>query len=447
MSGVTFFLYFLALIAVLNAGLARWRRLLAVLWVLSALALVSITSRWPYGYPVLVLGREVQIGQATTWHMLRFQVDPLARQLWRSLWLSIAGWGVVAFLVPEWGEGLAWLPVMVIPALLAFSVQSMWALAWGITLWWAGSLFLIYGGHRGEARGAWQVLIPLIPVSLATFLLLMPPDPNTHQMPVWHIGILALFLLVLAGQVPFHAGLVTLASAGRPLGVAWIWWVHTLAVILGLTRVGHDPKAQWQVQPVLEFLAYLTLIWGGIGALTANRLRQMWGYAVLYNWGLTFSLWLLAPTSLGTWQWTLAVRWLVLGISGLALTTLLSEDSAGELGRISGWARRRPWAVTAWTVSMATLAGVPFTPGFWTQWLIHVHTAMPSPLSWVSLAGGIGVALGLIRALVVLWGPLRDRLLVRERRREATLLALFTVILIGGAFFPQWVTALGRILW
>ena len=450
MSGVTFFLYFLGGITLLDLLVARWRRPVALLWLLTALAALSVMNRWPTDRPVLVLGREVWLARPVVWHMLRFQVDDLARQVGRMFWLSVALWSGVSLLVPRWGEGMGWLPVVVIPAVPALFIQSLWGLGWAMTLWLAGVLLLVYGGRRGEARGTWQWMFPLVPTSLALFLLLLPLDPNTNAVPPWHASILALFLLVLAGQVPLHTGLVALAPAGRPIGVAWAWWVHTLVVLLALARVGMHPSvaaAQWRIHPFLEFLAYATLIWGGLGALSANQLRQMWGYAVLYNWGLTFSLWLLAPTSPGTWQWTLAVRWLALGVTAFALTTLLADGDGGHLARISGWARRRPWAVTAWVVGMATLSGVPFTPGFWTQWLIHVHTVNSSPLSWLSLAGGMGVAIGLMRALVALWGPLKDRLLIREERGEAILLSVLALILIGGAFFPRWMTALGRILW
>ncbi|NPA89977.1 MAG: hypothetical protein GXO55_00765 [Chloroflexi bacterium] len=450
MSGVTFlFLYGLVWSSV--ALLAnRWRRLHALVWMSGALASLWIGARWPEDRPVLVLGREVWLRHPFVWHDLTFRVDAEARHMWWILGLAVLVWSGLAFLLPRWGKGLGWLPLLILTAIPAITVQSVWGVAWGLAIWVLGTTFFTQGGAAGHVHGGWRWSFPLVLAAILGFFLLYPPDPNTAQIPPWQIALTAIILILTTQLFPLHTGLLALTQGSEPIRGAWAWWIHTLVVMVGFIRLGAHAElvqAQWNALDWFQFLAYLTLIWSGVAALTTNNVRRLWGYAALYNWALTFALWIAAPTSRGTWEWTLAVRWLALGIGGFALTTLLSAGETGDLEHLSGWARRRPWSVTAWAISVATLAGVPFTPGFWTQWLVHFHLATASPLSWLALIGGMGVALGLIRALVTLWGPLRDRLLVREGDGESFALIVLSGLLVSGALFPTWLAALGRLLW
>ncbi len=449
MSGVTFLLYFLALVSLFSLLLSRWLRLRALLWLGAALVALWFSAHWPADRPLLVLGQRVWPqgplqGQTMTW-----QMDSMGQHMWRILWASVGVWALASFGVPAWGKGLAWLPFMLFPALMAVSLQSLWALGWMLAFWASGSLIMLLGGTWGPSRGVWQWIFPFALAALVLTFLLVPPDPNRSTLAPWRLQVVTLALLLIVGLVPFHVGQVVLSRTGRPLGVAWVWWIHTLMTMLAFQRTagqtGFSP-AQWRTQEILPFLIWVTLIWAGLGALTSSHVRRLWGYAALYNWALTLALWLLAPTSTETWRWTLAVRWLALGVGAAALTTLLAgeEDALQDL---SGWARRRPWAVTAWAASLATLAGVPFTPGFWSQWLLHVQATTPTPLPWVALLGGVGIMLGAVRALVTLWGPLRRPLLVREGGLAALILGSLAAGMIAGALWPQSLIQLGALLW
>ena len=450
MSGVLFLFQFLLLISLFSVLTGRWLRLQALVWGLAALAALWMVAQWPGDRPVLVLGREVWLQKALRWQYVDMVMDPLGQQVWRVLWLSVLLWSLVAFIVPSWGKGLKWLPFPLLLGIPALTIQSTWALGWALVLAAVGNLILLYGGTPGNGRGVWQWLLPLLIGALALTFLLLPPDPNVTTVAPWRLVVIALFLVLVAAVVPVHVGGVTLAQAGRPLGVAWLWWGQTLLFIIAWKRAVSSADlvpAQWQAQDILQFLAWITLVWAGIGALGASRLRRLWGYAALYNWALTLALWLLAPTSLDTWRWTLVVRWFALGASALALTTLLPDGIDDDIHRLSGWARRRPWAVSAWAAGVATLAGVPFTPGFWSQWLLHVHTTTPTPLPWMALVGGVAIMLGVVRALVALWGPLHEPLLVREDGRAAFLLGTIAIAILAGALWPRWLIHLGALLW
>ena len=449
MSGVAFILELLALISLVVWVFARWPRWQGGIWLVSALFMLWVLGQWPADRPVLVVGHPIWLEGAWSVVGISFQLDSVARAVLRLMWIAIGIWAIGALLVPRWGRGLGWLPVAVFGLFVAVTLQPMWALGWGIAMWAVGVLIVAYGSWPGREWTTWQWLLPPVIGALLLFLLLIWPDPNLTGIEPWRVRVVMGVLVLLSGLVPIHVGAVGLGSNARPMGATWAWWTHSLVMLTLLWRVGSHPgfrPAEWSASPVLLFLTTVTMLWAGLGALSTQDLGRLGGYAALYNWALTLTFWLHAPLNMAGFRWTLAIRLVGLFTVGLALSALADEVRVRTFDHVRGRARRRPWAVAAWAVGLATLAGTPFTPGVWSQWMMHTQIPDAASLPWFSLAGSLGIALGIVRALVALWGPLSTPLLPREEGVSKMVMLVLAMAGIGLSLVPQFVMRLGAFL-
>lgn len=450
MSGVALLLQVVIVAAGVAVLLSRWPRLVGLWWALVALGVLATLAQFPPQGTVLVLTRPVHLAEVLAWGRLSLQLDMTAREGLRMVFVFLALWGGVAPILPEWGRGLAWFGPALLAGVLALTTTSFWALGWALAVWAGLALLPAFGGHLAGTRPVWQWLAPWLLPALALFSLLIWPDPNRVAPEPWRVQVLALALLAWVALAPLHVGLVKVTASARPSAAVWVWWTHTVVVLVAMRRLGFEPgldSAVWRAAAVLQFLAVVTLVWAGAAALTARHVGRLAAYAALYNWALSLALWLAAPENEALVRWTLTTRFVSLNAVGMGLAALLRGSNGRQVEALSGWARRRPWSVALWGVGVASLAGAPFTPGIWTQWMVHRVPVGDLPLAWAAVLGALGVMGGLARALVTLWGPLREPLLLREEGPgQAVLWALSVgIILLGLA--PQALVHIGNWLW
>ena len=95
-------------------------------------------------------------------------------------------------------------------------------------------------------------------------------------------------------------------------------------------------------------------------------------------------------------------------------------------------------------LGLLSLAGLPLTAGFAGQWaLMQVLGSRDWLQAVVILAGALGVAIGVMRSLSTLLGPLQILLLEREERIMILLAALGLVAILVPALRPQvWLNTL-----
>lgn len=449
MTGPGFIIGLLFILSALTSLVGHWPRVRGGLWTAGALFLLWALAAWPVDRPVLVLGQPVWMEWPRVVGHLRLRVDETARLVLRLGLMAVGLWGTAAWLSPTWERGMGWLPLGILPLTVAAMLVPLWGTVWAVAILNVLLLALAQGGQPGHGQALWRWTVPSVVVALAASILLLPPDPNAVEVDTWRLWLVAGVIVTVSGLVPLHVGLTAAGEGGSPTGTVWAWWAHTLAFLVLLRRVGESEAlvpGMWLAAKVLVVLAHVTLVWGGVGAVSSNNVGTLWAYAALYNWGLTVALWTTAPTSVAVLRWTLGVRMVGLGASALGLVAM-EGGYPRTLARLSGWARRRPRAVAAWGLGTATLAGVPFTPGFWSQWLVHEHSSAGTLLPWISLIGGVGVALGLVRALVTLWGPLHERLLPREEGMLTVMLLAVVVGVILLGVMPGNLVRLGVLLW
>ncbi len=449
MSGAAWLLQGLFLMLLGTLLLGRWPRLQGLWWVVIGGGFLWALSSWPADRLILVLGRPLYMGQPLTWGDFDLVLDATARQgLHMMLWAAML-WGGIALLSPAWGRGLTWANLALIGSALAVMSTSLWATGWAVAVWAGLVVFAVTGAHAGKDLRVWQWLVPWVVAALLLFFLLIWEDPNVTGPEMWRVQLVAMALVLWTGLAPLHVGNVNMSASARPLGSAWLWWTQAVVVLTVFHRVNFTPgmeAAFWRVQPVVQSMGILTLAWVGLAALGTRDLGRLTAYAALHNWALCLIMWLAAPGQEEVVRWTLMVRFVGVYAATLGLTALLREHPLRTFDALSGWARRRPWAVAAWAIGIGTLVGAPFTPGIWSQWMMHRLALEGAIIPWVSFLGALGITAGVGRAFIALWGPLHDPLLVREEGAARGLMWAIVVTVVFLALSPQWLNALNLLL-
>lgn len=450
MSGAGWLLQVIVLAILVGGLLSRWPRVLALWWLAVVGFLVWALGHWPEDRLVLILNHPLYMDEPLSIGRFILRLDMGAREAVRMMLVPLGLWAFIAVFVPDWGGGLAWVGLALLGGGMAAMTTAAWAMGWGAAVWAAAAVLPALGGHRARVHGVWQWMLPWLFSALLLFALLIWPDPNRAGGEVWRVQVLAVALMAWTGLVPFHVGQVNLTAGSRPMGSVWLWWSHAVLVLLFVRRLGFEPgmsTAVWRAAPVLQFVGVVTLLWAGGAAISTRDVGRLGAYAALYNWALVLSMWLALPRNEDLVRWTLVVRFVALVAVGVGLTALLRGDDERSFRALSGWARRRPWSVATWAVGVATLAGAPFTPGIWSQWMVHRLPVSGLPLVWAGLIGGVGVIGGLMRALIALWGPLADPLLVREEGLRRALMWAMVAVLVALGLVPHLLVRLSWSLW
>ncbi|MBK8905684.1 MAG: hypothetical protein IPM53_31165 [Anaerolineaceae bacterium] len=291
--------------------------------------------------------------------------------------------------------------------------------------------------RAGSVRGSFRYLLAAV---LAVPLLLivnwqLEAQPTTWLLPPGELAALAA-LLLMAG-FPFHIWLQAVVNEAEPLPLTLVVGVAPLVPLALLFQ-------QFAIYPNLLDAAFRQLIWlsgsltllvGGVLALTAVHLRRAIGSVLLLDMALTI-LCLTLPEQIG---WETAVTLQMGRFSGLLLVAggwqLLKRHQANwPLDRLpTGLGRRSPLSLALLAVGLFSLLGLPFTVGFGGHWrlltavaeLAH-RSAVPWWLPAVALVGlGLGAA-GVLRLVAVL-------LAKPERGEEETAVAdpLWLQIMVG----------------
>ena len=267
------------------------------------------------------------------------------------------------------------------------------------------AFYLLAGSGRGTDRaGAARVTVAFGKVSGAALLIGLllltvksphpPPQPASlalasfAHVPAGAARTTALVLLlagfaVKAGLVPFQVwmprgyavapGPARAIMAGVCVNVAFYGMWRTLALL------GHPPG--W-LAGILLLLGGLTALLGIAHAAVQNRLNRVIAYSSVEYSGLIITGYGVALTGAAVGdQRLIAVGLLAATLQMVAHTaakSLLFTSAAGieapagsdDLEVLRGTARRTPWSGAGLTVGSLTLAGLPPTAGFVSEWFL-----------------------------------------------------------------------------
>jgi NADH-quinone oxidoreductase subunit N len=326
---------------------------------------------------------------------------------------------------------------------VAYMRRSMSCLEAGTKYLILGALstgFLVYGitwifGTTGETNLA-AIRIALSEVPIAN-----------------HPGILfglALILVALGFKIaaaPFQFWAPDVYQGAPTPVTAYLAVASKAAGFLVLIRVLEPffsvPTFQNKIFLVLVLLAALTLIFGNLAAIPQTNFKRLLGYSSIAHAGYL----LVGLAAIGD---AFAGRAVVFYLAGYLLMTFLAflilvpvTKAAGgdDISNFNGLARRAPGLALAMLIGAASLAGVPFTVGFFGKFFIF-EVALNQGLYLLVLIGVVTVASGfyyyfkVIRAMYWQPAPEDSTPVVVSKASSLAIYTLAALILILGVY-PQ----------
>ena len=454
MSGVVVVLSLPLLAALLVYLLRRWPLPSNALAGMAAWALGWLRWRWPNEESVLFLGRVVRVDAPVELLGQTFAMQATAQ--WVLGWLALA---LAAAYLGAWrvSQGRTFSPFgLALLSLFAavLTIQPIW-LAPILLVVMAVSAFVIQAGRQGSTRGALRPLIlPVIVIPLfllaAWYAEQAPLDPESTQALLAASQLASIGLLLLLAPWPLHAPAVSLGEEAPPLVAAWL--LTALAATVVTLLQGLLVQYEWlqgatlfyalptlRLAELLLFGGMATCLWAGLAGAVQTNISRLWSYAALFTYGaVLISLGLGARSSWALVWLLLIARGVAMIVSGYGLAVIRQRaGGATSFASIEGLGTRLPWTSAAFLLGVLSLAGMPLTAGFAGQWALMQALGSRDWLhAVIVLAGALGLAIGLIRSLSALLGPLRNLLLEREERIMIVLAAAGLAAILLPALYP-----------
>jgi multicomponent Na+:H+ antiporter subunit D len=308
-------------------------------------------------------------------------------------------------------------------------------------------VFALQAGRPVSPTGPLRSLIapvlafPLFLVA-AWYIEQMPLNPQDNSAAITAARLLALGLVLLAAPAPLHGAQPALAHSSPPVVSALLLLLYQLAVLFLLNRVVATFAFVPEAAPLGTWLTWLglaTTVWGGIAAAGTDHAGRLWGYTALHDWGLI----LLVLAVPGPRSWPLVL--FLFGLRNVSMLTaaaglsVLEQHTGGmTLDHLQGAGSRLPWNSAVFLLGGLGLAGFPLSAGFTGHWaaLQIVAESDWRPAAVVLIASG-GAIFGYIRLARVIYGPLVNRGLLRERPLNVGLAVVVLALSVGLAVAPQ----------
>lgn len=211
--------------------------------------------------------------------------------------------------------------------------------------------------------------------------------------------------------VPFHLWTPDVYEGGPGPAATFLASASKVAVFVVLLRLMLASPAfqgDW-LHGVLAVLALLTMLVGNLLALAQSNLKRLLGYSSIAHFGYLLVALVISDGLAVETAAVYLITYLVTTLGAFGVVTLLSTPYSGEdaaaLHHYRGLFWRRPYLTAVLTVTMLSLAGIPFTAGFIGKFYI-IALGVEAERWW--LVGGIivGSAIGLfyyLRVMVTLY--------------------------------------------
>ena len=145
-----------------------------------------------------------------------------------------------------------------------------------------------------------------------------------------------------------------------------------------------------KMQRLVVLLALLTVVYGNLAALPQNNLKRLLGYSSIAHAG-----YLLIGVACfdGTAVIFYLVAYLLMTLLSFAVLIIVGQHAGDEIASFDGLGKRAPFLAFAMLIAMASLAGLPFTAGFFGKFFIFV-SAIAQKQTALVVVGMVTVACG-----------------------------------------------------
>jgi NADH-quinone oxidoreductase subunit N len=285
--------------------------------------------------------------------------------------------------------------------MVAYLRRNVGSLEAGVKYLILGALstgFLVYGfawlfGITGSME------LPAIAEALAK------PDINTTT-ALFTFGLILVALAFKVGAAPFHLWVPDVYQGAPTPITAFLSVASKAAGFIVMLRLVSPFMASsalvGKVTLVLSAVAILTLLVGNLAALPQKNFKRLLAYSSIAHAGFLIMALASSPresvapgglTPAAVIAFYLGAYLLMTLLAFLVMTTLRTKITGEEIDSFKGLAKRSPFLSFALLVSMASLAGIPLTAGFFGK--LFVFKLAVESQQWVLLAVGlIGAAAG-----------------------------------------------------
>ncbi|WP_165855334.1 NADH-quinone oxidoreductase subunit NuoN [Marinobacter sp. JSM 1782161] len=406
---------------VVMLGIA-WQRLHAVTVLVSALglnlallSLLLVGSLGPTTTPLLVFDGVTLLGMllvlvsslaCVTFCHAYLEGYPGPREEFYLLLLCAAAGGMILTAANHLATLFFGLELLSMPiyGMLAYTFRDRLSLEAGIkylVLSAAGTSFLLFGMALLYAQTG-QLAIDGIVAAMAT---------GNGPWALAGVGFVLVGLGFKLSVIPFHLWTPDVYQGGPSPAVTFLATASKAAAFIVLLRVVVAIPAfhGTEAHDLLAGLALLTMLAGNLLALMQANFKRLLGYSSIAHFGYLLVALVVADGLAVETSGIYLVTYLVTTLAAFGVVTLLSSPYSGEdasaLHHYRGLFWRRPYLAAVLTVSLLSLAGIPFTAGFIGKFYI-LALGVEAQRWW--LVGGIvvGSAIGLfyyLRVMVTLY--------------------------------------------
>jgi NADH-quinone oxidoreductase subunit N len=258
------------------------------------------------------------------------------------------------------------------------------------------------------------------------------------------VALLIAGLLCKAAAVPFHAWSIDVregVSASLAAFIGCAGMAAALAALARLLLIGLEPLREiWQ--PVLCFVAVLTILLTTLLALNQRSLKRLWAYLGIAHMGCALAA---LAAGRGEGLAVLLFGLVTASLSGVALFAgaALKEErgvAQPQLSAYRGLGRERPLLGALLAVSALSLAGLPPTAGFSAR-LYAVHALVDAELVWLAVVVAATLPLAFyacVRFIISIYTRRRGTSRHVELSAELlVVLLLAATVSIGAGLLPE----------
>ena len=190
-----------------------------------------------------------------------------------------------------------------------------------------------------------------------------------------------------------------------------------------------------QMERLLVLIALLTVIYGNLAALPQSNLKRLLAYSSIAHAGyLLIGVACLAGSAVTFYL----VAYLLMTLLSFAVLIVVAQRTGEQISDFDGLAKRSPFLAFAMLIAMVSLAGVPFTAGFFGKFFIF-YAAIAQRQTVLVVAGVVTVACGFYYYLKVVramyWQvPTSDEKIPVNALSRATMSALIVATIWLGIY-------------
>ena len=199
-------------------------------------------------------------------------------------------------------------------------------------------------------------------------------------------------------SVPFHMWAPDVYEGAPTTVTAFMAAGVKVAAFGALLRVFDAalPSLADHWQPLVAWLAIVTMVVGNLAALAQSALKRMLAYSSIAHAGYLLTALVAAPQIAGEAMLYYLVAYAAVNLGAFGVISALSRDGREPLSYrdLAGLAQRRPALAAALALYMVSLTGIPATAGFVGKF--YLFNAAVSG-NWVALAI-VGVVMSVVSA-------------------------------------------------